>query len=304
VKIWITYSKAIFAMLFWAVTFVWIKVAFSHDYRPFEIVFLRLVLASALLFGVMALWRRWEVVVRRDMLHLMLVAFFEPFLYFVGEANGMQHVSSTLGSLIISTIPLVSAIGAWLLLKERLYPLLIVGLIVSFAGVAVMSLGSDDLKATLKGILFLLLAVFAGMGYGISVRRLTLKYSALTIVAWQSLFGMLYFLPLFIGLQWGHFTTMQHSAQGLFTIAAMSIFASVGAFMLYTGVIRDLGVIKSNIFTNLIPVFTVALAYLILGDVLTLRASGGVLLTILGLLISQYPDLRKLYRQKQWKNPV
>ncbi|MDZ4181388.1 MAG: DMT family transporter, partial [Candidatus Cloacimonadaceae bacterium] len=277
VKLWITYVKAALAMLFWAVTFVWIKVALV-TYRPIEIVFLRLVLASLLLFTVMLLSGHWQKINRKDLLHMMLVAFCEPFLYFLGEANGMQHVSSTLGSLIISTIPIVTAIGAWLFLREKIHAFLIVGLIVSFTGVAVMSLGTDDIAATTTGILFLLLAVMAGMLYGLLVRSLTLKYSALTIVAWQSLFGLIYFTPVFVIGDWAHFRTVQHSAMGLTTIAGMSIFASVGAFLLYTGVIRELGVIKANVFTNLIPVFTVILAFLILGDRLNLQSTVGLLL--------------------------
>lgn len=295
-KYWLVYLKAVAAMLFWAVTFVWIKVAYQ-TYRPYEIVFLRLVLAVALLFGVSFLLRQREKVAGRDLLYLMLVAFCEPFMYFLGEANGMQYVSSTLGSLIISTIPLVSAVGAWLFLKERLYPLLIVGLLVSFSGVALISFAEPDLHGTLKGVLLLLLAVFSGMFYGISVRRIALKYSSLTVVSWQSLFGLLYITPLFLYYDWGHFSTVTHSAEGLLTIAAMSVFASVGAFLLYTGVIRDLGVIRSNIFTNLIPVFTVFLAFFILGDKLNLRGAAGVALTVLGLLISQLPDLHRLHKR-------
>lgn len=160
-----------------------------------------------------------------------------------------------------------------------------------------MSLGSGDLSANTKGILFLLIAVLAGCFYGITVRSLTLRYSALTIVAWQSLFGMLYFLPLFIIQDGKHFLAVQHSAEGLVTIAAMSLFASVGAFMLFTGVIRDLGVAKSNVFTNLIPVFTVILAYLILGNTLNVIETIGLALALIGLLLSQYKDLQKLGRK-------
>ncbi|HOZ00530.1 MAG TPA: DMT family transporter [Candidatus Syntrophosphaera sp.] len=293
---WTIYLAAICAMLFWALTFVWIKIALI-TYRPYEIVFLRLLLASALLTGVILLFRKRERIERRDLLYLMLVAFFEPFLYFLGEANGMRHVSSTLGSLIISTIPLVTALGAWLVLKEKITPFLGLGLLVSFSGVALLSMAEPDLSGTLKGILLMLLAVFSGMCYGVSVRRMTLKYSSLTIVACQNLFGMIYMLPLVIFYDWKHFSGVRHSASGLLTIAAMSLFASVGAFLLYTGVIRELGVIKSNVFTNLIPVFTVFLAYLMLGDALTLNALGGVALTILGLFISQYPDLRRLHKR-------
>lgn len=304
-KLWITYLKAILAMLFWSLTFVWFKIAFV-SYRPYEITFLRLLLAAVLLFVVMGISRQREKISRKDFLRLMLVAFCEPFMYFIGEANGMQYVSSTLGSLVISTIPLFAALGAWLILKEKLSGYLIWGLIISTLGVAIMSLGSSDLSATLKGVLFLLIAVFAGVFYGITVRNLTHRYRALTIVAWQCLFGLVYFLPLFLYYDGAHFFSMKHSATGLGTIAAMSIFASVGAFLLYTGVIRELGVIRSNVFTNLIPVFTVALAFFILGDRLTVYSTIGLMLTLVGLVLSQYKDLQKLhknYLQKQKDYP-
>ncbi len=177
----ITYLKAIAAMLFWAITFVWIKDALQ-TYRPYEIVFLRLVLANVLLFAIYAFNRQRQVMRGKDLLHIMLVAFCEPFLYFLGEANGMQYVSSTLGSLVISTIPIVSAIGAWLVLKEKVTVWVIIGLAISFGGVAVMSMGADDLHATLKGVALLMVAVFAGMTYGLMVRGLTRKYTPLTIV--------------------------------------------------------------------------------------------------------------------------
>lgn len=296
-KFWLPYLKAILAMMCWSVTFVWIKVALV-TYRPYEITFLRLVLAVLLLFIVMWLGKMSEKVSKKDYLRLMLVAFCEPFMYFIGEANGMQYVSSTLGSLVISTIPIFAALGAWLILRERISFMLLLGLLVSCLGVGVMSLGSGDLSANTKGIMFLMIAVFAGVFYSITVRNLTHRYSALTIVFWQSLFGMLYFLPLFLYYDGSHFLAVKHSTEGLLTIAGMSLFASVGAFMLYTGVIRELGVVKSNVFTNLIPVFTVVLAYLILGDTLSPLAALGLALALTGLVLSQYKDLQKLSRKK------
>lgn len=213
---------------------------------------------------------------------------------FIGETNGLIYVSSTLGSLVISTIPLVTALMAWLLLKENISAWLFAGLIVSFAGVVIMAMSSTDLSGTLKGMLYLSLAVIGGTFFGITIKPLTHRYSALTIVGWQNLFGLIYFIPLFLYYDGTHFFSMQHQLEPLLAIVGMSLFASVGAFMLYTGVIRDLGVIKSNLFTNLIPVYTVILAYLILGDKLNLRSAAGLLITIVGIFISQIPDIRKL----------
>jgi drug/metabolite transporter (DMT)-like permease len=289
----IAYLKAFVAMLFWALTFVWIKIAFKW-YRPVEIVLLRLVLASFLLFLTSLLLRHKEVPAKKDILQFMLVAFFEPFCYFMGEANGMQYVSPTLGSLIISTIPLVTVLGAWMFLKEKVTLWLFVGLIVSFLGVAVLASESTEIWATAKGIALMLVAVMGGMFYGITVRKLTLKYQTLTIVSWQSFFGMIYFLPVFLIFDAKHFFSIEHASQGLLTITAMSVFASVGAFMLYTGVIRELGVIKSNLTTNLIPVLTAITAFIFLGDKPTVKAFAGIMLVIIGLVISQLKDIRKV----------
>lgn len=292
-QLWVTYLRAIAAMFCWAITFVWYKIAYE-TYRPYEVVFFRLLLAVIILFAVMLIGRKWEKIAGKDILRLMGVAFFEPFLYFNGEANAMQYVSSSLASIIIATIPIFAALGAWLLLKERLSIYVILGVIVSCLGVAVMSFGSGELKATLTGIMFLTLAIFGAVGYSLLVRPLTLKYSTLTIVAYQSLFGTLYFLPMFLIIDGSHFMNVTHSLRGIYTIIAMSLFATIGAFVLFTDVIRSLGVAKSNIFTNLIPVFTVVLAFLILGDQIGIRTIIGLTLTLLGLLLSQYADLKKL----------
>ena len=292
-KLWITYLRAIGAMFFWAITFVWYKIAFE-TYRPYEVVFLRLILASVLLFALMIISRHWQKMDSKDLWRMMIVAFFEPFLYFNGEANGMQFVSSSMGSIIIATIPIFAAIGAWLILKERLSVYVILGVVVSCLGVGIMSYGSGELTATLKGIMFLALAIFGAVGYGLMVRPLTLKYSTLTIVAYQSFFGALYFLPVFLLVDGRHFFSVSHSARGLTTIVAMSLFATIGAFTLFTDVIRSLGVAKSNIFTNLIPVFTVVLAFFILGEPIGLRTVLGLTLTLLGPGLAQYKDLKKL----------
>lgn len=291
----LSYLKAVLAMTFWALTFVWIKIAFSEGYRPVEIVFLRLVLATGLLFLTILVTRHTEKTPLKDIPYFMMVAFFEPFIYFIGEANGMQFVSPTLGSLIISIIPLITVLGAWVFLRERVTPWIFAGLVISFIGVAVLAFESEEIWATFKGVALLLLAVMGGMFYSITVRKLTLKYSTLTIVTWQSLFGMLYFLPLFLIFDGSHFFHMQQSAKGLFTIASMSVFGSVGAFMLFTGVIRELGAIKSNLFTYLIPVLTAMTAFVILGESPTLRAFVGIVLVVFGLFISHTQDIRNVF---------
>lgn len=287
----LTYFRAVLSMFFWAITFVWYKIAYE-SYRPYEVVFLRLLLGAFLLFAIMLISRHQEKPNLKDIPHFMLVAFFEPFLYFIGEANGMENVSPSLGSIVIATIPIFAALGAWAILRERLGLNVIIGLLLSTLGVVIISRGDGNGEDTLRGILFLAIAIVGAVGYSVSVRPLTLRYSTLSIVAFQTLFGALYFLPIFLWRDSGHFFTMQHSLRGLSTIVAMCLFATIGAFMLYTDVIRRFGVAKANIFTNLIPVFTVILAYFILGESIGWRSILGLSLTLGGLVLSQSDALR------------
>lgn len=290
-KLWITYLRAVAAAFLWGITFVWYKVAFEGGYRPYEIIFLRLLLASAILLILMNFQKGSFKLASEDILQMIAVAFFEPFLYFIGEANGMQYVSSSMGSILIATIPIVAAVGAWIVLKERLSKLVVGGIVLSCLGVVVITLGQGELSGSLKGVLLIFLAIIAAVGNGIVLRPLTLKYSTITIVGYQSIFGMLFFLPLFIFKDGSHFMSMQHSSEALLTIVAMSIFASVGAFLLYTDVIRKLGLAKSNVFTNLIPVFTVILAAIILKERIDLKTILGLGLVLGGLFLSQIEAL-------------
>ncbi|MDD3534530.1 MAG: DMT family transporter [Candidatus Cloacimonetes bacterium] len=287
----LTYLRAVLSMFFWAITFVWYKIAYE-SYRPYEVVFLRLLLGAFLLFAIMLITRHREQPRLKDIPHFMLVAFFEPFLYFIGEANGMEKVSPSLGSIVIATIPIFAALGAWAILRERLGINVIIGLFLSALGVIIISRGGGGGDNTLSGISFLAIAIAGAVGYSVSVRPLTLRYSTLNIVAYQTLFGAIYFLPLFLWRDSRHFFTMEHSLRGLSTITAMCLFATIGAFMLYTDVIRRFGVAKANIFTNLIPVFTVVLAYFILGERIGWRSILGLLLTLGGLLLSQSDVLK------------
>ena len=43
-----------------------------------------------------------------------MLAFFEPFFYFLGESFGLTYVSATVCSVLISTIPVFATIGAWI----------------------------------------------------------------------------------------------------------------------------------------------------------------------------------------------
>ena len=67
----------------------------------------------------------------------------------------------------------------------------------------------------------------------------------------------------------------------------LSVFASVIAFVLFAWAVRKVGVSRTNVFVNLIPVFTAILAWLILNENITLLKWIGIVVVVGGLFVSQ-----------------
>jgi drug/metabolite transporter (DMT)-like permease len=286
---------AVLAAFFWGMSFVWTKVVFQY-YSPLTTIFIRLLFSSALLIGIWAFFVKNDPIKRSDIKLILLSAFFTPFCYFLGESYGLAEVSSTIASVIIATIPVFTPFVAFFMLKERLTVMNFAGMLVSFAGVLVMLLNKDfSLNASGKGLILLSFAVLAALGSGITVRKLSLKYNPITIVGFQNLVGAIYFLPFFLYFDWDSFLQVKPDRQLLTSMLSLIIFASSLAFICYTYAVRHLGIGRTNIFSNLIPVFTAIFSLIILHEQITLAKTAGMMMVILGVIIAQWNK----HKQKQ-----
>ncbi len=293
-------------MVFWAMTFIWYKIVLDII-DPVSVIFFRLVIASLLLiFFTKYIFRTKEKLGRKDYSKMFVLAFFEPFIYFLGESYGMLYVSPTIASVIISLIPVMTPVFAFKILNEKLNIFNIAGLVLSFFGVILIlvnpSAGADF---TLKGISLLFLAVLGSVGYGISVKKLSADYSSMTITKYQSIFGTFLFLPLFLFIDYHGLSgkiVLSFENNTFFTLAvtlfSMSLFASVLAFVLIIKPIRELGISKANVFTNLIPVFTAVLSYFIINEQFDARKITGIAVVLSGIVMSQ---LKGVFRKKTFQ---
>lgn len=280
------------AMLFWSFSFVWVKIAYLA-YHPLTVILFRLVFSALLLFSFTFVIRRLQIPSKKDMGIFVLMAFFEPFLYFMGESFGLQYVSSTVAAVIVATIPLFAPFMAWYFFKERLSRVNILGLIATFIGVSLVVMNSDmSFSASPKGVILEFGAVFSAIAYSTVLRKLAFRYNTFTIIAFQNLIGFIMFLPFWLIFECRGFIATPFHPGAFTAILLLSFFASTLAFILFTFSIRHLGINRSNSYINLIPVFVAIFAFLILGDQLTLQNIGGILIVIAGLFLAQI---------KKWK---
>ncbi len=289
------YGSVILSMIFWAFSFIWFKLA-NKTFGPLTIVFFRLVISVVLLSSYLYIKKKFIRIKREDIKLFLMLAVFEPFLYFLGESFGLTYVSATVGSVLISTIPVVAAIGAWIIFRERLRVINYAGIVLSFVGVLVFIINGDGtITYNAKGISLLMLAVISAAGYNLTLSRLVGSYSPVFIVNFQNLLGSVLFLPLFMGFELKHLTAASFSVSSLMPVIALAIFASCFAFILFAYSVRHMGVTRANVFTNFIPVFTAVFSFLILGDKLTLQNIAGMVIVISGLLMSQINGRKKKY---------
>lgn len=282
------YGSAILAMVFWALSFIWYKEVLVL-YKPISLVLMRLIISSVFLFVLTFSLGRLNKLHLKDLKYFLLLTFFQPFLYFVGESYGVSLVPSTVAAVIIATIPLFSPIGAYYFLKERISMMNFAGIVVSIVGVGLVIFhqGFDLLDVSTLGVVFLFVAVAAALGYSLLIKKLTDRYNVLSIVTYHNALGIFFFLPLFFVLDFKQFVNTTPTWDVVIPLLNLGIFASTFAFVFFTYSIKHLGISRANIFTNGIPALTAMFAFFMLGESLTLIKVIGICVVILGLFLSQ-----------------
>jgi drug/metabolite transporter (DMT)-like permease len=283
-------------MFFWGGSFVLTKYLLS-DFNPITIIFLRCVIAS-LFFAVFCIivFKKEFIIAKKDLKFFIGMAFFEPFIYFLFETYSLKYCDASVVSVIIATIPLFVALMAVFVFKEKLSKLNFFGVALSISGIIIMLWRSfGDAGFSYFGILLAFGAVLSTIGYNYYLRKIPTSYNPIVVITWQNIIGLIVFLPLMFIVNNTETFTYQFNALGdmknLSFILLLSIFCSTIAFILYIDSMRNLGLARTNIFVNLIPVMTAIIAYFILREEITLTKIFGIVIVIIGIYLVQHKRL-------------
>ena len=287
----VVYIGVLLAMVFWSFSFIWYKDVYLY-LQPFTTIFARLLISSLLLFLFSWSFKKLQRVKPSDYKFILLLAFFEPFLYFIGESLGMQIMTPTSAAVIISVVPLLVPVLAFFLLSEKLSVKNIVGIIISFLGVLLVITNKDyEFKASLAGVLLMSLAVIGAVFYSVLLKKLTASYNPFTLITWQNTIGAFLFLPLVLVFDVKDWNLSMFNIKATITLLELAVFASSVAFLLYTNGVRKIGAVRANIFTNLIPVMTAFFSFLLLHEQLLFHNIIGIIVVIGGLVLSQLDSI-------------
>ena len=274
--------------LVWGASFLFIELALE-SFTALGIAFLRGFLGAMSLLIVIVVTKQKLPRVGKHWLHIAVVALLlntvPGFLFAVGQ----QYVSSAIAGILNATTPMMTLLIISLAFREQ-KPTLNqnLGIVLGFAGVALVGLGGGEISFTSPwGIALLLLATLC---YGIAMpyaKRFVspLPYSPYVLAAAQvSASALLAALPaLLVGV-----THAPVSASALWGILALGIVGTGFAYVWNYRNIELAGSVIASSVTYVTPVIAVVLGFLVLGERLTLlQAAGGVLVLVSALVVQQ-----------------
>ena len=285
------YIASLFAIILWGMSYVWTDQLIAQGIPVFYFVFVRIFLAGIILFLFNTAYARIKRIQMQDIGKFLLLAFFEPFIYFICETFGLKLTGSpTLSAMVIATIPIFSIGAGILFFKEKISAVNIAGIGFTLVGIVMVAMAKGSLgDHFIWGVVLLLIAVIAEVGHASITKSLSGNYSSQIIVMYQFLIGSIYLFPLFIwkGLN-GFNMEVYFDGDVWYPIICLAVLCSSLAFSLWVSTIKNLGVAKSSIFSALIPVAAAIIAWILGHELLDSRQWIGIGVSTLGVILSQY----------------
>jgi drug/metabolite transporter (DMT)-like permease len=286
----VTYAKLVAATAMWGGTWIAGRIVAQELSAPLAVAALRFLLAGLLVGGV-ALYsegglalpqggREWGVV--------WGLGFFGIFLYGLCFFFGLQHIAAGRGALVVALNPAVIVITAWLLGKERMTTRKAWGSMIALAGCLTV-IGNGDPLALLRGSvgigeLLIVGCVLSWTAYTFIGWQATRHFSPLATTFYGSLSGAL--LLGLAALVQGNIGLGDWSWRVWASMLFLAVFGTAIAYTWFTDAVHRLGVGHASIFINLVPVFAVFQAALLLDERLGLPVLAGGLLVIAGVWLT------------------
>lgn len=271
---------AMITILCWAMAFVYTKLAIAR-FSPLSLGFLRFLVASFFLILV-NLYLKIKPPKLKDLPWFALsgaVGFYFHMLFF---NIGTGYVTSATSSVIISTIPIITALMAVIIYREWLRPYQWAAVVIEFSGIMFLTLMEGSLSAN-TGILWLLATALVVSLYNLIQRRLTQHYSALQVSSYSIFIG-----TAMLALSAPEALSEVQSAplSQLFNLFMLGVFSSTIAYVSWTkafSLAEKTSQVSNYMFAT--PLVTTALAFMIAGEIPGWSTVLGGVIIILGLVL-------------------
>ena len=287
----LVYIKLLLTAVFWGGTFVAGR-SLVQNVGPFSAAFCRFAVASLIL--IVLTWKtegRIPVLKKGQILPVLLLGLTGVFSYNLFFFKGMKLIEAGRAAIIIANNPIFIAIFSAVFFKEKLNALKITGIFLSITG-AVIAISRGDVQQILQGGLglgefYIFLCVISWVVFSLLGKAVMVDLSPLSSVTYSSLTGTI--LLLLPALKEGLADCIYYSITDWWDIFYLGFFGTVLGFVWFYEGIQQIGPTRAALFINFVPISAILLAFVILGEALSISLLIGALLVSTGVYLTNRP---------------
>lgn len=184
--------------LIYGITFTIAKEVMPKHILPYGFIVVRIG-GAAIFFWITSLFIKQQKIEREDYKRIAVAAFFGVCLNMLTFFKGLSYTTPISASAIMVTAPILVLIFSSILIKEKIVPIKILGVIIGLIGAVILIIyGNTSSKHGSNVVLGNLLVFINAASYGlylVLVKKLINKYNPIIFVRWLYLFGFIMVLP-------------------------------------------------------------------------------------------------------------
>jgi drug/metabolite transporter (DMT)-like permease len=283
------------AQIIYALNYSIAKDLMPNFMQPFALVLFRII-GAGLLFWIAACFIKNKPIEKEDRWKVFGLAMCGVLINQVFFIWGLSHTEPINSAIIMISNPVIVFVFMALLLKERIKPLRLIGLLLAVSGAVSLLLfkghfefGSD----TIKGDAMTLINASSWAIFLIYAKPMMQKYHPITLMRWLFLIGAVFIIPIGYNqtseVNWYIFTPHAWFALGFVVVATTFL-----AYLLNVIGLNYLNAASASAYIYLQPFLASFIAILLQKDSLSLTKIVSGLLIISGLYLVNYKKIKSI----------
>ncbi|MGE8203219.1 DMT family transporter [Heyndrickxia sp. NPDC080065] len=265
-----------FLVLVWGLCWPIYKIALNYT-PPILFSGMRTLLGGILLL-IISIPRYKHIHFKETWYIYLISTVFNVILFFGLQTVGLQYLPSGLFSVIVYFQPVLVGVLAWLWLGEKMSGLKILGLILGFLGVMVISYKSFSGQLSITGVVIALITALSWAIGTVFVKKVGNKVDALWLITIQCFIGGMVMTGIGFGTE--SFAAIEWSAPYVSGLLFGAIFGIPLAWLVYFILVRSGEASKIATYTFLVPLIALVLGTIFLHEAVTIYLIIGLILIV------------------------
>jgi drug/metabolite transporter (DMT)-like permease len=274
----------------WGVNFLFIKLA-VEEIGPITNVFLRLLMASIILYVVMILQKRKLVLKPKLILFYFILGAFGLAIPFSLISSAEIHINAGLAGVLMSPMPLLTlALSAIILKNEIINFKKVLSFIIAFCGLLIL-FGFDTITQIGRGdsieIISQLIVLLAAACYGLNavLTKLVPEVNFISLATGVTIASVIWILP--FALFFEPFWLNEFNSKAILSVSIQGIFATAIANLLFFKIIETRGPVFLSLINFLIPLIAYFSGAIFLNEEIEINVLLSLSLILFALYLNQ-----------------